>query len=204
MDYKTPASPEIVESTIQELKRRNIEAEFVDTREEALERIKNLIPKGSEIMTGSSTTLDQIGFVSYLISGQHPWKNLKEAIVNEKDPQKQSELRRQSVLSEYFLGSVHAVTQNGEIVVASASGSQLPSYAFTSPRVIWIVGTQKIVPTLEDALRRVREYVLPLEDARMKSVGMGGSSINKILIIEKEGMPNRKLHLIFVNEALGF
>lgn len=204
MDYQTLASPDVVEKTIEALQTHNIQAEFVQTKEEALQRVKNLIPEGSEVMAGSSTTLEQIGFTSHLISAEHKWKNLKEAIVNEQDPEKQKELRRQSVLAEYFLGSVHAVTEKGEIVVASGSGSQLPSYAFTSPHVIWVAGTQKIVPTLEDAMKRVREYVFPLEDARMKSVGGSGSSINKILIIEKEGNPSRKLHLIFVNEVLGF
>lgn len=85
-----------------------------------------------------------------------------------------------------FLGSVHAIAETGEMVIASASGSQLPSYVFTSDNVIWVVGTQKIVPTLSDAMKRVREYTLPLEDARMKSEGFPGNTIGKLLIFENQ------------------
>lgn len=102
-----------------------------------------------------------------------------------------------------FFGSVHAVAETGELVVASASGSQIPSYAFSSDNIIWIVGAQKIVPNLEQGLKRVREHSLPLEDKRMKSIGYPGSTIGKILIFEREIMP-RKVTLIFVNEKLGF
>ena len=156
-------------------------------------------------MTGSSTTLDQIGFTELLKSGTHPWKNLKEAIVTEKDPVKQAELRKQATFSPYWLGSVHAVTETGTVVTASASGSQLPAYAFSSPNLIWVVGTQKIVPTLDEALVRIREYTFPLEDARMKSVNMGGSNLAKMLIQTNEpAMMKRTIHLIFVNEIFGF
>lgn len=154
-------------------------------------------------MTGGSTTLEQIGFVELLKSGKHPWKNLKDEIFAEKDSAKQAELRKKSVTSEYFLGSVHAVAETGEVVVASASGSQIPSYAFSSDNVIWIVGTQKIVPNLEQGLKRVREHSLPLDDKRMKSIGYPGITIGKILIFEREIM-QRKITLIFVNEKLGF
>jgi hypothetical protein len=92
------------------------------------------------------------------------------------------------------------------LVFASGSGSQLPAYAYTSHNVIWVAGTQKITPTLEEALRRVREYVLPLEDQRQKSLGnQAGSRINRILIIEGEpAYLRRNLSLVLVNEVLGF
>ena len=113
-------------------------------------------------------------------------------------------LRKNSVTSEYFLGSVHAVAETGEVLIVNATGSSLPSYAFSSDNVIWIVGTQKIVPTLEDGFKRIREYCVPLEDKRMKSVGYSGTTIGKYLIFEREINDNRKIHLIFVNEKLGF
>lgn len=204
MDYEKLASQEEIEKTMESLKTRGISAEFVNRREDALKRVKELIPPGAEVMTGGSTTLKEIGFVDLLKSGGHPWKNLKDEIFAEKDGEKQSELRKKSVLSEYFLGSVHAVAHTGEMVVASASGSQLPAYVFTSSNVIWVAGVQKIVPTLDEAVKRVRKYVLPLEDARMKSEGFSGSTIGKLLIFEREIDPDRKLRLIFVNEKLGF
>ena len=202
--YDALASREAVKKTMETVKARGIKSEFVENSAEALRRLKELIPIGSEVMTGSSTTLEEIGFIDLLMSGNHAWRNLKDSLLAEKDPMKQSELRRRCVLSEYFLGSVHAIAETGELVVASASGSQLPAYVFTSPNVIWVAGTQKITPNLESAVKRVREHVFPLEDARMKRAGYPGSAIGKILIFEREIDPNRKLTLIFVNEKLGF
>lgn len=204
MIYNTLPSSDTIEKTILGLKSRGIYVHLVETKEEALEKAKSLIPDGAEVMTGSSTTLQQIGFVDLLKSGNHPWKNLKEAIVAEKDPEKQGELRKLSVSSDYFLGSVHAITEAGETVTASASGSQIPSYAYASDNVIWIAGAHKIVPNLEAAFARIRDYVYPLEDARMKSTGAAGSVLAKMFIFEREVMPNRHLHLILVNQVLGF
>lgn len=204
MRYDTLASKDAIKKVMDAVKPRGINPELVNTKEDALNRLKKLIPDGAEIMTGGSTTLKEIGFVDLLKSGKHPWKNWKDIILAEKDEAKQMELRKKSVSSEYFLGSVHAIAETGEIVVASASGSQLPSYVFTSNNVIWIVGAQKIVPTLNDAIKRVWEYSLPLEDARMKSEGYSGSTIGKLLIFEREINPERKLKLILVNQKLGF
>jgi len=205
MKFDELASKETVAKTVAALKAHGIDAEIVETKEAALERIKALIPEGADIMTGSSTTLNEIGFTDHLKAKNHPWKNRKDAIMAETDPAKQMKLRKEAILADYYLGSVHAVAETGQILVASASGSQLPSYAFSSPNVIWAVGIQKIVPDLDAAIKRLREYVFPLEDARMKSVDMGGSTIAKMLIIEQEpAFTGRKVHLIFINEKLGF
>lgn len=204
MKYDKLAAKEVVEQTIASLKERNIDSVLVETKEEALAKIREIIPAGATVMTGGSTTLDEIGLSGLLISKDHPWKNLKDAILEEKDPEKQNKLRRESVLADYFLGSVHAVTEDGEVWVASASGSQIPSYAFTSPNVIWIAGTQKIVADSASAADRIKNYVYPLEDKRMKSVGASGSAIGRWLIFEREIISSRKVHLIFVNQKIGF
>ena len=204
MKYDILASKDAIKRAIEALKARNINVELVSSKEDALQKINKMIPPGKEVMTGSSTTLDQIGFTEILRSGKHPWKNLKDQILSEKDPVKQTELRKKSTTSEYFLGSVHAVAETGEILDVSASGSQIGSYAFSSDNVIWIVGAQKIVSTLEEGFKRIREYVVPLEDKRMKSIGYPGTTVGKILIFEREINENRKINLIFVNEKLGF
>ena len=194
----------VVEKTIKSIKNRGISVELVANKNAALKLLKNKIPAGAELMTGGSTTLEEIGFIDLLKSSNHKWNNLKDRILGEKNPTKQALLRQKSITADYFIGSVHAVVETGEILIASASGSQLPSYAFSSNNVIWIVGTQKIVPTLEKAFKRLKEHCFPLEDKRMKSIGYPGSTIGKILLFEREIMPNRKLTLIFVNEKLGF
>jgi LUD domain len=198
-------SEETAGRTISALKSRGISAEFVSNRHEALELVTRLIPPGAELMTASSKTLDEIGFLALLKSGKHQWTSLNDIVYAEKDPAKRAELRRHSINVDYFLGSVHAITETGETIVASASGSQIPSYAFTSKNVIWVAGTQKIVPNLEEGLRRVREHSLNLESARMKSLGFPGSTIAKILIVEREpAQLGRKVSMILVNEKLGF
>ena len=206
MDYDTLPTPERVQRTVESVNARGIHAERVETKETALERVKALIPPGCVVMTGGSVTLQQIGLEDILISGNHPWRNFKDDLLAEKDPVKQSAMRRQGTLAEYYLGSVNALAETGELVFASGSGSQLPAYAYTSRNVIWVAGAQKIMPTLDDTLRRVREYVLPLEDQRQKSLGnKAGSRINRILIIEGEpAYLRRNLTLILVNQVLGF
>ena len=157
-------------------------------------------------MNGSSRSLEEIGLIEYLKENTHGWNNLHETVLAEKDPAKQALLRKQSVLSDFYLGSAHAISQAGEIVIASNSGSQLPHLVFTSQNIILVVGTQKITPDLDSAMSRLKEYVFPLEDARMKSVGVAaGSFISKMLVINREQpFMGRKSHVIFVNEKLGF
>jgi hypothetical protein len=206
MAYDTLPAPEQVQRTLEAVNARGIHAELVETKEAALKRVQDLIPPGAVVMTGASVTLQQIGFEEVLISGDHPWRNFKADLLAEKDPAKQSALRRQGTLAEFYLGSVNALAETGELVFASGSGSQLPAYAYTSRNVIWVVGAQKITPTLEDALQRVRGYVLSLEDQRQRSLGnQAGSRINRILIIEGEpAYLRRNLTLILVNQVLGF
>jgi len=205
MSYNTLPSEATLQKTVESVKARGINVEVVATKEEALERIKALIPAGASVMTGASITLTQIGLDDLLISGSHPWKNLKQDILAEKDPAKQGALRKQAVLADYFLGSVHAISETGELVIASATGSQIPSYAFTSEHVIFVAGAQKIAASLEDAIQRVRQYVVPLEDKHMKDLGAPGTTLGKMLIFEKE-VPflKREVTLILVKEPLGF
>lgn len=204
MDYTNIPSGEVIAKVAEALMARNITPVVVNTKEEALKEIKKLIPAGASVMNGSSMTLQEIGFVDYLKGNTHGWDNVYENILNEKDPAKKSRLRKESVLADYFLGSVHAITEAGQVVVASASGSQIPSYAFTSDNVIWVAGAHKIVPTLDAAFARIRDLVVPLEDAHMKSAGHPGTVLARTLIFEREIMPYRKITMILVKEKLGF
>jgi L-lactate utilization protein LutC len=207
MEFSSLPSKDRIKQVLDAINSRGIKAQLAETRNEALEKVKGMIPDGAEIMTGASITLQQIGFEDLLISGKHPWKNLKDGILAEKDPVKQASLRKRGTMSEFFLGSVHAITEEGTIVIASATGSQLPAYAFSSLNVIWIAGAQKITPSLETAFKRIREYIVPLEDQHMKQVygPQASTMIGKILIFERESpMLRRNVNLILVNEVLGF
>lgn len=205
MDYATIPSPETVERTKAGLKERGFEPVVVGTKEEALEKIKELIPAGASVMNGSSTSLIEMGFVDYLKAGQHGWNNLHEAIVHETDPGKQAQLRKKALLSDYYLGSVHAMTEGGELVIASNTGSQLPHLVFSSPNLILVVSTNKITENLDAAMKRLHEYVIPLEDKRMQAAYGMGTNLSKLFIYSKEvAFNNRKVTILLVNEKLGY
>ncbi len=205
MDYSQIATNESIKKVTDALQANNFTPIVVHTKEDALAEIKKMIPTGVSVMNGSSRTLEEIGYIDYLKSGTHGWKNLHADIVNEKDPEKQMLLRRQSVLSDYYLGSAHALTETGELVIVSNTGSQLPHIVFTSPNLIFVVGAQKITPDTTSALHRVEEYVIPLEDERLKSVYGFGTTYAKTLILHKENpMIGRKITVILVEEPLGF
>lgn len=205
MEYNTLATREVTEKVVQSLGARNTEAFVMEKGDEALAKIKELIPKGASVMNGSSRTLEEIGFVEYLKSGQHGWNNLHETILAEKDPGKQAALRKQATLSDYYLGSVHALAETGEFVIASNSGSQLPHIVFTSSNLIFVVSTKKIVPTLADAMKRLEEHVVPLEEQHMQQLYGAHTAPNKIVIFNGENqMLGRKVRMILVNEDIGF
>ena len=203
--FNTLASQESINKTTCSLEANGFHSEVVENKADALVKIKTLILEGASVHNGSSTTLAEIGFIDYLKSGAHKWKNLHANILAEADPKKQEQLRRESAFSEYYLGSAHALSETGELVIASNTGSQLPHLVFTSPNIILVVGTQKITPTLADALRRLEEYVVPLEDKRALSA-YGVHTMNaKTLIMRKENpMLGRNVKIILVKERLGF
>ena len=205
MDYNTLATAESVAKTTAALTAHSFAPVQVASAAEAFAKIKELIPAGASVMNGASVTLTQIGFVEYLKTGEHGWNNLHDAVLAEKDPEKQALLRKHSVISDFYLGSAHALTETGEIIFASNTGSQLPHLAFTSPNVILVIGANKIVPTIQEGLNRIQTQVVPLEDERMKKAYGFGTLWSKTLILNKENPAlGRKVHVIIVNEALGF
>jgi hypothetical protein len=205
MNYNNLATKEVIDKTVKALNSKNIKTFVVQSKVEALTKIKELIPQGVSVMNGASKTLEQIGFVEYLKSGSHGWNNLHAAILAEEDPKEQAILRKQTVLSDYYLGSVHALEENGEFVIASNTGSQLSHIVFTSPNLIFVVSTKKIVPDFTEAMKRLEDHVVPLEDEHMREKYHVGTALNKIVIIRNENpMMSRKIYMILVEEDLGF
>ncbi|MEK6834925.1 MAG: lactate utilization protein [Nanoarchaeota archaeon] len=192
-----------LKEVVNNIENRGINVILVNTRTEALEKIKELIPKNSEISNGGSTTLSEIGFLDYLKANEHGWINLNEEVLKEKDSKKQTDLRRKSVTSEYFLGSINAIAKTGELVACDATGSRVTAYPFAAKNLILVSGINKITSSLEDAIKRVREYVYPLENERAKKAYGFGSTIGKWVIIEREIFKGRTT-LILVKEKLGF
>ncbi len=201
--YDAIADEKTVEATIKNLEERGIEAKVAENKSQALEEIKRLIPAGASVMNGSSTTLQEIGFVDFLRGGKHGWKNLHEHVLAEKDWGKQAELRRQALLADYFLASVNAIAESGELVATDNSGSRVGAFPYAAKHLILVASTNKIRPSLQEALRRVWEYVIQLEDERMmKAYGMH-TELGKTVILHRERIPGR-IKVILVKEKLGF
>lgn len=191
-----------IEKTIKALKANGIDAQIVNTSEEAKKKVLELIPPGSEVMTMTSMTCEAIGILPELNESGN-YRSVRQKFgTMDRNTQKQ-EMSRLGAAPEVTTGSVHAVTQDGNVLIASASGSQLPAYAYGAGKVVWIVGAQKIVKNTDEGFKRISEYTLPLENARaLKAYGVG-SGINKVLIINKETTSGR-IFMIIVKEKLGF
>ena len=164
--------------------------------------VLGLIPDGSHVYHGASQTLEVSGITDE-IEKSGRYEPLRPRIWSMDRQTQADEIRRLSASPDVMLGSVHAVTETGALVAASMSGSQLGPYATGAGRVILVVGTQKIVSDLEEALRRIDEYAFPLEDARAQAAYGIHSAVNKVLIINREITPGR-ITVVLVDEALGF
>lgn len=204
LNYSDFTSYPSLEKTISNLNTNNINASVVATRQDAIDKVISLIPKGSEVMTASSTTLNQLG-LDKVLNDSGEYKSVKTQLSKLNREKDNLLMQKLGSAPEYVVGSVHAVTEDGIVLVASGSGSQLPSYSYGSPNVIWVVSTKKIVKNINDGLDRIYDHVLPLEDKRMKKVygPESGSKVRKLLIINEELNPTR-INLIFVKEDLGF
>lgn len=194
-----------VDKTIKALTGKGYEVFQVRAGAEALEAIKQIIPDGASVMNGTSVTLEQIGYFEYLKSGQHKWVDLHARITAEPDKQKRTSLRRQSVLTDYYLGSVHALTESGEFIVASNTASQLPMIVYTALNLIFVVSIKKIVPDFDSAMKRLKEQVYPLEEKHSMEKYGEHTAMNKIVIFNGEvSYSGRKVRFILVEEDLGF
>ena len=198
------ANKETIDNTIEALKKNGIDARFVGNREEAKRLVLEFVPDGSEVMTMTSTTLETIGLSGEINRKKSKFKPVRDKLYAMDRTTQTQETNRLGAAPEYVLGSVHAVTEDGHVLIASNTGSQLPAYAYGALTVLWVVGAQKIVKDTKEGLKRIYEHSIPLESERAKKAyGVPGSSVNKILIINKEVQPQR-IALILVNEVLGF
>ena len=204
MDWNKLVDGEILRNTVKALGQNGIEAVAAENGEEANVLALGFIPEGSEVMTMSSVTLDTIGLSAEINKVDGKFKPLRDKLYALDRKTNAQEMNRLGAAPEFVVGSVQAVSEDGYVLIASNTGSQLPAYAFGALNVIWIVGTQKIVKNIDEGIKRIYEHSLLLESERAKKAyGVPGSAVNKILIINKEVRPGR-IKLIFVKEKLGF
>lgn len=202
MAWDILADDAVIAKTIEALGTHGITGMVVDTGVGAKEKVLAMIPPGAEVMNAASVTLETIGLVKELNeSGRY--NSVKNKLNGMDRNTQRPHMLKLGAAPEWIVGSVHAVTQQGEIIIASNTGSQLPGYTYGAQHVVWVVGAQKIVSNFEEGMKRLYEYVVPLEDKHMHDLYGVGTNPSKVLIFNKEVIPNR-VTLIFVKEKLGF
>jgi len=200
-DDNAPARAAAIEKVVAALRGNNIDVRVVDTGEEARRLVLDLVPAGAEVHSGRSKTLEDLGLFRELFeSGRYDSMRARYLAMDRKTQGR--EIRKLAAAPDYMLGSVQAITEAGDLVVASASASQLGPYASGAGRLILVVGSQKIVPDLDEALRRIDEHVFPYEDAVVRRRLNMGTFLGKVLIIRREWVDGR-ITLILVREPVG-
>jgi hypothetical protein len=197
------ASPEDVEKTKQALESHNISVFVVASGADAKKKVFEILPKGAQVLPMTSMTLDSIG-VSGELQESTEYLSVRKQLASMNRETEGSEMQKLGAAPDWTIGSVHAITHAGEVIIASNTGSQLPAYVYGAAHVIWVAGTHKVVATLDDAMRRIYEHSLPLESERAKKAyGVAASAVNKMAIVKHENIKGR-ITLVLVNEVLGF
>jgi L-lactate utilization protein LutC len=201
-DFARLASDEQIERAARALEDNGIRVLIAQHGEEAEKMILDLLPEGAEVFTASSQTLEQLGIPQELEQSEQ-YELVRDKLKKMDKRTQNREMVELGATPEYILGSVHAVTEDGQVLVASNTGSQLAPYAASAAHVIWVVGAQKIVRDMEEAVRRIEEYAYPREDERLREAKGVPSGVNKVLLIQKEIQPGR-VTMVIVKEELGY
>ena len=183
------------------LEEHGFSVDVVDGLDAAREAVLARIPSGSSVMTNTSVTLQETGIADAINDGG-PYESARNKMFALDFATQAQEMKAVGGQPDYALGSVHAVTRDGTLVIASASGSQLASYVWGAGNVIFVVGAQKLVPTLEAAHERIYQHSLKLEDARAYAAYGQNSAVGKILEIHLE--PPGRTHVVLIRQSVGF
>jgi hypothetical protein len=201
-EFTKLATDELIIRTVKALDANNIHTMIAEDGVEAKQLFFELIPDGAEIFLGASVTLEKLG-IKDEIDKSGRFDALRPRMFAMDRATQGREIRKLGGAPDYAAGSVQAVTEDGHVLIASNTGSQLGPYAMGAGKVIWVVGAQKIVKDLNAGLRRIQEYCYPLEEEHMQQLYHIGTSMNKVLIVNREFRPGR-MTMIIVKEELGF
>lgn len=201
-EFARAADSETIERTADALRAKGYDVHIARDLADAKDIVLDLVPEGAEVGSGSSKTLEEIGVTEVIEkSGRYDAVRPKLWAMDRETQMRQ--IRKLGAAPDYWLNSVHALTEDGTMVIASFGGSQHAPIVSGAGRVIFVIGAQKIVPDLATGLRRVEEYSYPLEDARLRAAYGMGSAINKILIFDGEFTPGR-VTVVLIPTEIGF
>jgi hypothetical protein len=200
--FSQPATEEQIQRTVSSLGKRGFSVDIVDSPEDARFLVKKMLPFDKTIFTATSETVRLSGLDQDINGPETPYKSIRREL-DKLDVRTQFRERvKLGAVPDVVLGSVHAITEDGQVLVASASGSQLGPYAATAEKVIWLVGSQKIVPDLNTGFRRLQMFSYPLEDVRAREKYNMPSFLGKILIFNEE-RPGR-INIVIIRKPIGF
>jgi LUD domain len=201
-EFSRLASKQQIDAVVDALERNGITANSVESGEEAREAVRSILPVGSEVYNNTSRTLEIIG-VAEDVERSGFYQPLRPRLYQMDREMQGREMRQLAAAPDWVVGSVHAVTSEGSLLIASASGSQLGPIVSGAGHVIFVIGAQKIVPDLDTGIRRINNYCFPLEDLRAREAYGVPSGLNNLLIVNRSVVPGR-ITAILVNESLGF
>ena len=202
MEFAELATDEQIERTASALEANNIHTLIAENGAEARRLFFELIPDGAEVFLGASVTLEKLG-IKDEIDKSGRFEALRPKMFAMDRATQGRDIRKLGGAPDFAAGSVHAVTEDGHVLIASNTGSQLGPYASGAGKVIWVVGAQKLVKDLNEGLRRIEEYSYPLEEVHMQELYKMSTGVNKVLIINREIRTNR-VTMIIVKKELGF
>jgi acyl-CoA hydrolase len=188
-------------ATVVALEEHGFSVEVVDDLDAARQAVLTRIPRGSSVMTNTSVTLAETGIADAINEGG-AYESARNKMFALDFATQAQEMKAIGGQPDYALGSVHAITRDGTLVIASASGSQLASYAWGAANVIFVAGAQKLVPAIEAARERIYQHSLKLEDARAQAAYGQHSYVGKVLEIHQE-LPGR-IHIVLIRQPAGF
>lgn len=199
--FTTLPDEQTLAATVVALEEHGFSVEAVDDLAAARQAVLARIPQGSSVMTNTSVTLQETGIADAINDGG-PFDSARNKMLALDFATQAQQMKSIGGQPDYALGSVHAVTRDGTLVIASASGSQLASYAWGAANVIFVVGAQKLVPSVDAARERIYQHSLVLEDARAQAAYGQHSAVAKILEIHQE-LPGR-IHVVLIRQSVGF
>jgi acyl-CoA hydrolase len=200
--FTTLPDENTLQATVVALEEHGFSVEVVSDLDAANKAVLARIPAGSSVMTNASVTLTEAGLADAINDGGGQWESARNKMFALDFATQAQQMKAIGGQPDYALGSVHAITRDGTLVIASASGSQLASYAWGAANVIFVVGAQKLVPTLAAAHERIYQHSLPLEDARAQVAYGQHSQVGKILEVHTE-LPGR-IHIVLIRQQVGY
>ena len=200
--FAVPASEERIQRTAAALREKGYDVHVVDDAAQARTLVNDLLPEDKSVFTSSSETLRLSG-IDDDINESGRYRAVRPQLLELREEGRFEEMRVAGSAPDVVVGSMHAVTEDGRLLAASGSGSQLSLYSYAAAKAIWVIGAQKIVPDLDAAMRRIETYSYPLEDQRFRALVDTPAMLSKILIMDGEMFPDR-VTVVLVREQIGF